>query len=38
MVESKHYSQGVGFFSEGNEGIEVKGGAHRPLPPLNGRI
>jgi hypothetical protein len=38
IVKFGHYSRGVGFLSEGDEGIEAKGGAHRPLLPLNGRI
>jgi len=31
-------SGGVGFVNKINEGIEAKGKAHRPLPPLDGRI
>ncbi len=38
MVKSRHYSRGVGFLNEGDEGIEAKCGAHRPLPPPNGGI
>jgi hypothetical protein len=37
-IESRHYSRGIGFLSEGGEGIEAKGEAHRPLTPPNGRI
>jgi hypothetical protein len=34
----RHYLKEVGFLSERDEGIKVKGGTHRPLPPLDGRI
>jgi hypothetical protein len=30
--------KGIKFFSKGNEGVEAKGGACKPLPPSDGRI
>jgi hypothetical protein len=38
LVKSHCDSRGVGFFSKGDEGVKVKGGAHKPLPPPNGII
>ncbi len=32
------YFKGIRFLSQGNEGIEAKGEAHIPLPPLDGGI
>ncbi len=38
IVKSWCYLGGVGFLSEGDEGIEAQNKAHKPLPPLDGRI
>jgi hypothetical protein len=33
-----HYSRRVRFLGEGNEDIEVEGGARKSLPKLDGKI